>query len=221
MACNAHNATIGCHSHSAAAGCHSNTTSGFCDSHIGTVGCPNHDGSAVTDPGIPPCPTNINSFTDELVPGETKVQKWHINELRAAIDAERVRRSMSQVWSGAKVESGDVVDDRDILSLREALDAARVGLSWTHLTPGMEDTGQKVTAIRINEVRSNLEISSTECSCQCNYACTCQCNYSCTCNCNYSCTCNCNYSCTCNCNYSCTCNCYYSDEDLKKNIRFI
>ena len=238
ISCHTHNAAIGCHTHNATIGCHTHVVTGVCDGHNATIACHSHDNSLVTAPNVPPCPSNVVTFSDpSLDPGVDKVRAADINELRFAIDAERSRRGLPTFFVGGEVSAGQVVDDANLITLRTALDSARPGLTWTQVVPGIENAGVKIRASRVEEVRANLNLSSVECACQCNYACTCNCNYQCTCNCyysctcncnyqctcncNYGCTCNCNYSCTCNCNYTCTCNCYYSDKNLKKDIRFI
>ena len=222
MACNYHNGSIGCHSHTTVGlGCHSHVIDSLCDYHNAQIGCQSNDQTLITEPNVPPCPANITVFTDPIIDTTVKVKADHINELRASIDAERVRRGFPQIWAGSQKTVGDVVDDDELTQLKNAIDEIRAGLEWPVMTGFVEDTGSKIEGQRVEEIRSNLETSKAECVCQCNYACTCNCNYDCTCNCNYECTCNCNYGCTCNCNYACTCNCYYSDKTLKKNIVFI
>ena len=232
MACNGHNGTVSCHSHTGGIGCHSHNATISCAGHSTSVGCHSHNGLAN---GGTPCPGNVSSFTDGTLTTDTKVKNTHINELRAAIDAERVRRGYGQSWSGATLGVGTTIDDSHVIGLRNALAGVRSGLSWAVINTIVQGT-TPIDETHINEARNNVQTAEAECVCYCNYGCTCNCNYGCTCNCNYACTCNCNYSCTCNCNYSCTCNCNYctcncnyacvcncnySDKNLKKDIVFI
>jgi len=232
MACGGHNATVGCHTHDGVVSCGDHDGVSGCNVHDGEVSCDGHD--ALSNGGQP-CPTNLTSFTDPTLTTDTKIKNEHINELREAIDTERVRRGFGQYWNGADVGVGVKIEDTDASSLRAALAEVKSGLTWTNINSIVENV-TPVDETHIDEARANINIAEAECLCYCNYACTCNCNYACTCNCNYACTCNCNYACTCNCNYACTCNCNYctcncnynctcncnySDKNLKKEISYI
>ena len=241
ISCAVHNTTIACHSHNTVIACHSHNTVIACTGHNTTVACHSHVGTV----GVGPCTTNLSTFTDPVLDTNVKVKAIHINELRAAIDDERVRRGSARVWNGATIAAGsDIIDDNDVKSLRDALEAVAPARSWP-LVDAIVEGSSAADDSHISEIRSNVNITEGECLCHCNYACTCNCNYACTCYCNYACTCNCNYACTCNCNYGCTCycnygctcycnytctcncnyacvcNCNYSDETLKTDIVYI
>ena len=112
-----------------------------------------------------------------------------INELYAAVDAERTRRGLAA--SGGAASAGQINSWAHITYIVNLLNECR---AWAALYPTQYGARAVayLTALQnaINDVRD-------DCLCYCNY---CNCNY---CNCNY---CQCYY---CNCNYS-NCSCQYS-----------
>lgn len=158
------------------------------------------------------CPSNSTVWTDPVISHNVRVKAQHINELRAAINAEKTRRHLTTYNFGSNLVRGNIILKSHTKDLRDQIENMR-SFNWTYdySLIRLIDSGI------ISEVRSAINDLENDCLCNCNY-CTCNCNY-CTCNCNY-CTCNCNY-CTCNCNYSCTCNCNYSDKNLKEDIEYL
>lgn len=67
----------------------------------------------------------------------------------------------------------------------------------------MPAVGVIIKASTVRQILKNLQDTTENCKCNCNYN-------TCPCNCN-NCSCNCNY-CTCNCNWS---NCYHKSRYVK------
>jgi len=143
----------------------------------------------VNDP-IPACPANITTWSENLTPGYTTIKAVHVNELRAAINKESLRRRLTAYNFGA-----DVVKDVDIVrkSHADALRAAIVRAidapmcitdstvsfppeAWIDATiqagvTTIKDTHREQERLKVNQME-------TVCVCNCNY---CACNCDCTC----------------------------------------
>ena len=170
-----------------------NGHTGVCNTYAGRIG-----------------PGTASSWTDDPVDTNDLVKNTHYNQMRTAIKAEIVRRSMTEETSysdpGAQSD-GDIIYSNDYRYVRNNI---RKAGSWTWYPSTVNNTtgiapGLEIQDDTTNDMRDETNDLETECLCECNYSCTCNCNY-----------------CTCNCAHTCTCNCaYYSDEKLKKDIGYL
>ena len=135
------------------------------------------------------------SWTDEgasspsvrVASNVTAIKAIHVNELQAAINAERTRRgSAAYAWTSFPAVVGDVsgVLKTHIEQLRDAMpdtscpsDGYPIPV-WTDLSISVNSTPDKTA--HINELRVQLnKMESVTCLCHCHGHCGCNCNRHC------------------------------------------
>ena len=134
----------------------------------------------------------VTSWTDEgafspsarVEANVTATKALHINELKAAVDVERARRSTAAYpWSGFPAVAGAV--SGLLKTYIEQLRLSMVGTwcptdytpapSWTDTSLIVDATPDKTA--HINELRIYLNtLESVSCLCNCNGHCSCNCN---------------------------------------------
>lgn len=151
-------------------------------------------GTVVDTEGV--CTHNVSYPYTELTGGQQVnagliTQNEHINDLRGAIDQERVRRGYPQIWNGTTIPTTNLIDNSDLISLKSAIN---------EMKPSVFDTyteGSRSLARYTDRLRFAIEGMRQECLCNGN--------------------CGSNLVCMC---YN-DCGCFYSDRRLKTNIRIL
>jgi len=138
----------------------------------------------------PACPSNAYSFTDPTLSTSYDVKTYHMNQLRTAINQERVRRGLGNYSFGSDVTTTYTVYGSHFNDLKTALNQIWNIIGDTYTT-SLNITYSKVATLR-------TRINQLKIDCICNSNCD-------------------NYS-ACVCYGNCGCN--YSDEELKEEIKY-
>jgi len=143
------------------------------------------------------CVANVSSWTDDpIVQYVTKIKALHVNELRAAIDAESTRRDFDTwPWTDDPTYIGLDIKKTHMDELRDAIENIKIGDCAADGDYCPEDTSdaivwtddplvQKVTEVKkvhVDEVRGYINSMSVSCICeseQCEYCSDCGFRYS-------------------------------------------